>query len=68
MRPALIIVASAMLAMGCASPPHSERWLTAEEDAALREKCEPHGGCVAVPVGVWERIEQLLRRLSGTAI
>ena len=51
---------------GCASQP--ERWLTAEEDADLRAKCEPHGGCVAVPNPVWQQIEMLLRRMGGTAI
>ena len=54
-----------ILMPGCAS----DRYLTAEEDAELRQKCEPHPGhCVAVPMPIWLKIEQLLRAMSGTAI
>ena len=45
---------------GCAT----DRYLTEAEDAALREKCEPQG-CAAVPIPIWQKIEQLLRSLAG---
>ena len=54
-----------MLMPGCAT----DRYLTAEEDAELRAKCEPHPGhCVAVPYPLWKKIEQLLRMMGGAAI
>ena len=47
----------------------SDRYLTAEEDADLRAKCEPHPWhCVAIPYPLWKKIEQLLRSMAGTAI
>jgi len=52
---------------GCATPPQ-ERWLTAEEDAEMRAKCEPVGGCAMVPMPLWNQIEKLLRSLAGTSI
>lgn len=46
---------------GCAT---QSRYLTEAEDAALRAKCEPDG-CAAVPIPIWNKIEQLLRSLAG---
>lgn len=46
----------------------SDRWLTVEEDADLRARCEPHGGCTAIPTPIWLKIEMLLKHLAGTAI
>ena len=63
---ALFVAILGIFATGCASTP--DRWLTAEEDADLRSKCEPHGGCTAIPKPLWDRIEQLIRSMAGTAI
>lgn len=47
---------------GCASaPPPDDRYLTKEEDAQLRQNCEPHGGCVAVPLPMMQQIMKALR-------
>lgn len=47
-------------------PPVVEnRYLSVEEDQALREQCEPYeamGGCVMVPAPAWI---QILRRLRN---
>ena len=61
----LLLAFLIILMPGCAS----DRYLTAAEDAELRAKCEPHPGhCVAIPYPIWQRIEQLLKSMAGTAI
>ena len=45
---------------GCAT----DRYLTEQEDAALRTQCEPTG-CAAVPIPLWQKIQQLLNALGG---
>lgn len=54
---ALLIILMAVLT-GCAS----DRYLTAEEDAALRARCEATG-CKVVPMPLWQQIEELIRSL-----
>jgi len=56
-----IVLAVATFVAGCATPaPVYERWLTEEEDAALRAQCE-HAQCVMVPGEIWARVLQVLR-------
>lgn len=58
-----IIIASIVLALmltGCAT---EERYLTAEQDAKMREICEP-AGCEVVPSPVWQQIERILHGLG----
>ncbi len=50
---------------GCASAP--DRYLTVEEDAALRKACEPTG-CAAVPIPIWQKIQKLLNYLQDKSI
>jgi hypothetical protein len=45
----------------------SDRYLTADEDAELRAKCEP-ATCAVIPMPLWIQIEQFIRSMSGTAI
>lgn len=61
MRPGMVVLLAALLA-GCAGAP--ARYLSAEEDAQLRKQCEPHG-CAAVPMPIWQKIEQIMRALAG---
>jgi hypothetical protein len=49
-----------LLVASCATPPE-DRYLTLAEDQQLRETCEPHGGCVAVPLPLMDRIMKALR-------
>lgn len=56
-----------LLLSACAAPPPvaESRYLTLEEDQALRDKCEPYeavGGCVAIPAPAWI---QIMRRLKN---
>lgn len=53
------IILVALILAGCAAP--EERFLTKEEDQALREKCA-ETNCVIVPVPVWQEILKLLSR------
>lgn len=53
----LVLVGLLLTATGCAS----ERFLTEEQDARLREQCVQ--GCLIVPAPLWREIEQLLRNL-----
>ena len=62
MRAALFV----LLLAACATP--YQHWLTDDEDASLRASCEPVGGCVAVPERLWEKIKDLIMRMSGTTI
>ena len=48
---------------GCAQ----DRYLTAEEDAELRAKCEATN-CAIVPMPLWIQIEALIKRFAGTEI
>ena len=57
----IAVLAAAVLTTGCASG----RYVTDEQDAELREACEP-AGCRVVPAPLWQRIEQLLRALGGS--
>lgn len=60
-----LLIGLIILMPGCAS----DRYLTAEEDAELRAQCEPHPGhCIAIPMPLWKKIEQLLRMMAGSAI
>ena len=52
-----------ILMPGCAT----ERYLTAQEDAELRAKCEP-ANCAIVPLKLLKQIEQLIRSMGGTTI
>lgn len=52
----------AILLTGCAET----RYLTKDEDAALRADCQPVGGCVYMPGTVWEQIKAVLK--GGTRI
>jgi hypothetical protein len=63
MRVLVVLVCAGLLllAFGCAS----NRYLTAEEDATLRARCEPSGGCVAIPLPIWQQIEELLKSMVG---
>lgn len=47
-----------ILMPGCAS----DRYLTAEEDAQLRQKCAED--CAIVPMKLWRQIEQLIKSLT----
>jgi hypothetical protein len=57
----LILIAFVGLVTGCAT---EQRWLTKEEDAEFRKKCEGQN-CVVIPGAV---LQQLIERLQGTAI
>lgn len=46
---------------GCAS----DRYLTEEQDAAMRDACQRHGGCTVLPRPVWEQIKDILRAIAG---
>jgi hypothetical protein len=56
----LIRLSVLLLLTGCTSG----RWLSKDEDAAMRAACEPKGGCVVVPRPDWQRIEDTLKRLG----
>lgn len=47
-----------VMAPGCAQK--STRFLTEEQDAAMREQCEP-AGCAVVPIPLMQQIMQRLR-------
>ena len=53
-----IVLAVATFVAGCATP--YKHWLTDEEDADLRAKCE-FAQCVMVPGEIWLKIMQALR-------
>ena len=53
----------AVLLLGCASAP--ERYLSLEEDAELRAKCEGQN-CVVIPASVLQQLLQQIRGLRGT--
>lgn len=57
-------IAICLLLASCATP---GRYLTDEEDAALRKNCEP-AGCVSVPVPIFEKIMQILRSIGSTRV
>lgn len=51
--------------VACSSaPPVPERFLTAEQDAEMRNVCEP-AGCQIVPTPAWVQIEAILRRMGA---
>jgi hypothetical protein len=53
---AAIAIGMLLLSLGgCAE----DRWLTKEEDAELREKCEATG-CAMVPMPMWDQIKRIL--------
>jgi hypothetical protein len=56
---ALLLVCAALLAgiSGCSTT----RYLSEEEDAAMREKCEATG-CVAIPVPLYRQIIEYIQR------
>ena len=53
----------AALLIGCAAAP--ERYLSLEEDAELRAKCEGQN-CVVVPASVLQQLLQQIRGMRGT--
>lgn len=63
----LCVCGLAILLFGCASapPPPDDRYLSKEEGTALREKCEPRGGCVVIPVPVFQQLMNLLRQKTA---
>lgn len=58
----LVLLAAIVVLGSCAAP--EQRWLTKEEDADLKAKCE-HQNCVVIPAGV---LQQLMERLRGMSI
>ena len=54
-------ILAALLLRGCAS----ERYLSLEEDAELRAKCEGQN-CVVVPASVLQQLLQQIRGMRGT--
>ena len=58
-------LAVCLLLAGCAQqPPSAPRFYTDQEDAQLREMCEPHG-CVTVPTPMFEAIIRALNKYRG---
>lgn len=57
----VLLLSMGLFLPGCAS----ERYLTEEQDAAMREACEKHGGCTVLPAPVWEQIKDILRSIAG---
>ena len=58
---AVILIVSVTGALaGCAG----ERYVSDEQDAALRATCEP-AGCRVVPLPLWKQIEEILRAITG---
>lgn len=55
----LLLISAALLAAmaGCSTT----RYLSDEEDAAMREKCEATG-CVAIPVPLYRQILEYIQR------
>lgn len=53
----LVLVALVLTVSGCAS----ERFLTEEQDAAMREQCKE--GCRVVPTPVWNQIKEFFEQL-----
>ena len=56
-RAALLVV----LLAGCATT--EERYLTKEQDDAMRRICTP-AGCTVLPMPAWQEIQELLRMLQ----
>lgn len=56
-------VAAALILLplsGCAT---HDRYITDEQDAEFRQRCEP-GGCVVLPAAEWNMIEKALLHLG----
>lgn len=53
----LVLVALVLTASGCAS----ERFLSEEQDAAMREHCAQ--GCRVVPLPIWNQIKEFFEQL-----
>lgn len=63
-----ILIPIVGLIVSCAQPvPAYTHWLTAEEDKALRDRCEATG-CVSVPMPLWEQIKAALKAALGVEI
>jgi hypothetical protein len=56
----MLIALIAFTMVGCAS----NRYLSEEEDAKMREVCETRG-CAVLPGDQWETIKQLLGNMLG---
>jgi len=54
------VLVAAILLAGCAET----RYLTREQDEAMRASCEPQG-CRVVPSPAWMQIERILRAVAG---
>ena len=52
----LLLYVSALILVACAAP----RYLTVEQDAELRDTCEP-AGCVTIPLPLFEKIQEALK-------
>lgn len=59
------VIVVLLLSMGLFLPGCSGRYLTEEQDAAMRDACEKHGGCTVLPRPVWEQIKDILRAITG---
>lgn len=56
-----IVVALLFSCAGCTSTPPYERYMTDEQDAEMRESCEPHG-CTVIPNPIWFQMREILKR------
>ena len=63
MTPALVLILLLVMG-GCSSPP--ERYLTAEQDAQMRQNCE-QDGCVVIPETVFQEMVRRMRQFGALA-
>ena len=59
--------ALALLVTGCATPvvcpdPDEGRAISREEEAGMVAQCAPYGGCLMVPIPIFEKIMEELER------
>ena len=64
----LLYLSAVIITAGCAT---EDRYLTLQEDQAIREKCAPHeqqGGCVVIPAPLFKQIIEALKggRYAGS--
>jgi hypothetical protein len=62
MSPVLVLLLL-ILMTGCAQP---ERYLTAEQDAQMRQNCE-QDGCVVIPETVFQEMVRRMRQFGALA-
>jgi hypothetical protein len=63
MTPALVLILLLIMS-GCA--PQPDRYLTAEQDAQMRENCE-RDGCVVIPETVFQEMVRRMRQFGALA-